>query len=237
MAEDVVLYQFPAIFERNVSPFTLKLEAWLKLAGIPYRIETGMPPFRAPTGTLPALRDGGQLLGDSEHIIAHLSATRGIDLDAGLDVRQRSDATALRCLLECHLYALMTYARWIEPAGWAVTRRHFFAFLPAPARAPAAFALRRTIAARLRGQGLARLPKAQIYAAAAADLDALAERLAANPWLLDGQPRTIDVSAFGFLANIVDRPIPGPLKDLAMARPALADFTQRAAVKFGFAAP
>jgi hypothetical protein len=36
----IELHQFPPVFHRNISPFTLKLEAWLRLAGLPY--ETGL---------------------------------------------------------------------------------------------------------------------------------------------------------------------------------------------------
>ena len=32
------LHQFPPVFGRNVSPFTLKLETWLRLARLPYEV-------------------------------------------------------------------------------------------------------------------------------------------------------------------------------------------------------
>lgn len=44
------LHQFPPVFGRNVSPFTLKLETWLRLAGLPYEVIATRNPGRAPKG-------------------------------------------------------------------------------------------------------------------------------------------------------------------------------------------
>ena len=47
------LHQFPPVFGRNVSPFTLKLETWLRLAEVPYEIVPTRNPARGPKGKLP----------------------------------------------------------------------------------------------------------------------------------------------------------------------------------------
>ena len=46
----VVVVQFPDIWGRNVSPFGLKLEAWLRLADIPYTVEPSTDLGKAPQG-------------------------------------------------------------------------------------------------------------------------------------------------------------------------------------------
>ena len=102
--EPVTLVQFPDVWGRNISPFGLKLEAWLRLAEIPYSVEESTALGKAPKGKLPYIREGGRHIGDSTLIIEHLKATRGIDPDAGLDPRQRAEALALQRLLEEHLY-------------------------------------------------------------------------------------------------------------------------------------
>ena len=49
----VTLVQFPPVWGRNVSPFSLKLESWLKLADIPYDVRDSTNIFKAPKGKLP----------------------------------------------------------------------------------------------------------------------------------------------------------------------------------------
>src|SRR5215213_3908092 len=92
----VVVVQFPDIWGRNVSPFGLKLEAWLRLADIPYTVQPSTDLRKAPKGKLPYIRDDGRTIGDTTLIIEHLKATRGIDPDAGLDTRERAESLALQ---------------------------------------------------------------------------------------------------------------------------------------------
>ncbi len=129
----VVVVQFPDLWGRNVSPFGLKLEAWLRLADIPYTVEPSTDLRRAPKGKLPYVRDEGRLIGDTTLIVEHLKASRGIDPDAGLSARDRAEALALQRLLEEHFYFALVYSRWIDEAGWATLAPAFFGRFPFPA--------------------------------------------------------------------------------------------------------
>jgi glutathione S-transferase len=101
----IKLYQFPPLWGRNISPFTLKLEAWLRLAGLPYQVVPTRNPSKGPKGKLPFIEDDdGTVLGDSSLIIEHLMGTRGIDLDRELSPEQRAQAVSLQRLFEDHLY-------------------------------------------------------------------------------------------------------------------------------------
>ena len=67
------LIQFPrAMGLMNASPFCMKFEVFLKLAALPYQVNSRVLPMRMPKGKLPALRDGDTLVCDSQAIIAHL---------------------------------------------------------------------------------------------------------------------------------------------------------------------
>ena len=115
----VTLVQFPPVWGRNVSPFTLKLETWLKLAEIPYTVRHSTDLGKAPKRKLPFIEDGLVAIGDSSLIIEHLKATRGIDPDAGLSDRERAEALALQRMFEDHFYYVLMYSRWLDPEGWA----------------------------------------------------------------------------------------------------------------------
>ena len=149
----VVVVQFPDLWGRNVSPFGLKLEAWLRLADIPYTVEPSTDLGRAPKGKLPYVRDEGRLIGDTTLIIEHLKASRGIDPDAGLSARDRAEALALQRLLEEHFYFALVYSRWIDEAGWATLAPAFFGRFPFPASRLAAGHFRRRVQRMLQPAG------------------------------------------------------------------------------------
>jgi glutathione S-transferase len=222
----VVLVQFPSVWGRNVSPFALKLETWLRLAGIPFTIEESTRPDRMPKGKLPCIRDDGVLIADTSLVIAHLKATRGIDPDAGLSERQRAEAIALQRLIEDHLYFVMVWARWFDPEGWPRVADGFFSAFPAPLRPIGRLVLRRRFRRMLELQGLGRHRPEEILEMAREDLAALAGFLADKPFFMGDQLTTIDAVAFGFLANILLVPIEGRLKRAAASLPNLVAFCE-----------
>jgi len=68
----ITLYTFgPAFGLPDPSPFVMKAEVLLKMAGVPYRTDT--TGFRkAPKGKLPYIEDGGEIISDSTFIRFHL---------------------------------------------------------------------------------------------------------------------------------------------------------------------
>src|SRR6478609_8917732 len=117
----ITLHQFgPAFSLRTASPFGLKLEAYMKLAGIPYRVENfDGNPSKAPKGKIPFITDDdGRKLGDSALIIQHLIAKHGDKLDAHLTPAERAVGHALRRMTEEALYFAVLYSRWVDDAGF-----------------------------------------------------------------------------------------------------------------------
>ena len=117
----MVVVQFPDLWGRNVSPFGLKLEAWLRLADIPYTVEPSTDLGKAPKGKLPYIRDEGRLIGDTTLIIEHLKSSRGIDPDAGLDERERAEALMLAAAVRGSLL-LRPGLQPLDRRGWLVRR-------------------------------------------------------------------------------------------------------------------
>lgn len=220
-ASTVRLVTFPPLWGRNVSPFALKLETWLRLAGVPFVLRTSLNLGKAPKGKLPFIVDDGVEIGDSTLIIEHLKASRGIDPDAGLDALACARATALQRLVEDHLYFIMVHARWLDPEGAAVLRPAVNELLPWPLR-PFAWPLaQRRVRALLQAQGLGRHDARAILDFARADLDGLSAMLDGRPFFAGDTLTTIDATVFGFLANILFVPIEGPLQRLLLTYPDL----------------
>ena len=56
----IKLYQFPPALELpNASPFCMKLETYLRMAGLPFESVYTLNLRRAPKGKLPFINDGG----------------------------------------------------------------------------------------------------------------------------------------------------------------------------------
>lgn len=219
----IELRQFPSAWGVQPSPFCLKVETYLRLAGIPYKAVEALP-FKAPKGKLPVIVDDGRQVADSSLIIAHLEATLGQPLDAGLTEEQRARAHLLRRTCEESLYFALVHARWSDPAGWPKTRQAFFGDMPPVVRQVVPLLVRRGILAALRGQGYGRHSQDEVYALGIADLDALAACLDPGSFALGDRPRTIDATLYAFLFSIVTPPLENAMKRHALSLPVIGGY-------------
>ncbi|CAD5374360.1 Glutathione S-transferase [Rubrivivax sp. A210] len=229
----IKLYQFaPAFGLPNASPFCMKVETWLRMAGLPYRAVNSGDVLKAPKGKLPYIDDDGTLVADSQFIIEHLKSRHGVKLDAGLSPGQQAQATAFQRLFEENLYWAVVHTRWINEAGWALTKEAFFAAVPMPLRLLLPTLARRGLRAELRGQGMGRHGETEIHAIGCRDITAVADFLADRPFLLGDQPSSIDATAYAFLANLLWVPIDSPIKRQAQAQPNLEAYCRRMKARF-----
>ena len=226
----IQLYQFaPAFGLPKASPCCMKLETYLRMAALPFEV----PRFsmrhmqHAPKGKLPYIVDGARTVADSGLIIGYLKATYGDPLDAWLNAEQRAVALAWQRLLEEHLYWAAVYTRWMEPAGWALTRSAFFAGMPAPLKWIVPPLARRGMAKELHGHGMGRHAHEDVYELGRRDITALADFLDDKPFFMGAQPSTLDAVAYGFLANLLWVPLETDLKRHAQRFPQLEAYCQR----------
>lgn len=228
------LIQFPAAFGiMNGSPFCMKVEVFLKLAGLPYRVNSRVLPMRLPKGKLPALRDGDALVCDSQTIIEHLQRHHAAALPPALQRAESGAEHVLRRMVEEHLYFAMLWHRWIDDAGWAVTAPTFFSHLPGPLRAVVPALVRRKMRRDLVGQGMARHDAGEIAARACADLDAVALTLGELPYFGGEAPGAIDATLYGFLANVLFVAIDNPVQRHLQTLPTLVAYTSRLETQIG----
>jgi len=222
------LYQFPTAFGLpNASPFCMKLETYLRMAGLPFETVASLDMRRAPKGKMPWIDDGGTILGDSNLIIDYLKAKYGDPLDAWLSPAERAVALAFRRLIEENLYWVLLYSRWVDPSGWVHTRPAFFSGLPWPLRAIVPIVARRGLARQIWGQGIGRHGRDEIYAIGIADLSALAAFLGDKPWMMGEHPSVLDAVAYATLANILWAPVDSPLQRHLAGYALVATYCQR----------
>ena len=210
----------------DTSPFVLKTELQLQMAGLVYDRAAAIPP-QAPNGKLPYIDDHGEVVSDSTFIRAHIERKYAVDLDAGLDARQRAEAWAIERLLEDHLYFAMVWFRWIDPDNFAKGPAHFADQAPEGERAQ----MRRDMQARkagdLHAQGLGRHPPGRIAELGERSLDALSQLLGERPFLMGAMPCGVDATALGMLACVSTPFFDTPLRRAAEARPNLVAYVAR----------
>lgn len=210
----------------SLSPFCMKVEAYLKLTRTPYRAVTGNI-FKAPKGKLPFIVDQGEIVADSAAILERFEARREERLDAGMSSTDAALARVIVRTFEEGLYFVLLWNRWLDDRCWAVVAPTFFGMLPPPLRWTVPGLVRRKVRAALVGQGTGRHSRDEAYAMGAADLTALATLLGDKPFFLGDELRSVDLTAYAFLANILQFDVDTPFRAAAQAHPNLAAFVAR----------
>jgi len=229
----IKLYQFaPAFGLPNASPFCMKVETYLRMAGLPYECPRGASHFKAPKGKLPYIDDNGKLVSDSSFIIDYLKATYGDKLDAALTAEQAATARAYQKLLEEDLYWAVLYTRWIDAAGFTFVRNEFFARLAPPLRWILPHLARRGLRRQMHAQGMGRHSRDEIMQIGCRDVAALAVFLGAKPYISGGQPTSFDAGSYAFLANIVWAPPDNPIRQEALKHANLVAYCERMKARY-----
>ena len=118
----LTLYSYPGLFGvADNNGYGLKVFAFLRLAGVPFTHEHIFDASKAPRGQLPYIVDDGETIGDSETIIAHVTAKYRLAIDAALSAAQH-DADLLITRMLDDLYWVMSYSRWKDERYWPAFR-------------------------------------------------------------------------------------------------------------------
>lgn len=222
----IELHQFRRAWGINPSLFCFKVEIFCRLSGIPYKAIPTVP-FKSPRGKLPFIVDEGRIVADSSHIIDHLKAKTGTDIDAGLDAGQRACGHLLRRTCEESLYFVLVYSRWIDDTGWAVAMPEFFRGFNALLKAVIPGRIRKKVGTQLFFQGYGRHSRDEVFAIGAADLAAIATLLSEHAFAVADRPTSFDASLYAVLKNILHPPLESPLKQAAAALPVLSEYLKR----------
>ena len=228
----ITLYTFgPAFGLPDPSPFVMKAEVLLKMAGVAYQTDTGGY-GKAPKGKLPYIRDNGAIVADSTFIRLHLEERHGIDFDKGLSAAERGSAWAFEKLCEDHLYFALLDARWMDDANFDAGPRIFFAAAPSFIR-PAIIAMVRQKARRdLKGQGMGRHARPDIERLGIRALGAVSSFLGEKPYLMGAQPCGADATILAFVAGTLCDRFVTPIRTAAQQHANLVAYRDRLMEEF-----
>jgi glutathione S-transferase len=211
----ITLYTFgPAFGLPDPSPFVMKAETLLKMAGLAYRTDTtGFA--KAPKGKLPYIDDDGVKTPDSTFIRQHLETKHGVDFDRGLSAEQKAVAWAFEKMAEDNLYWTVVEARWNHDDNFNKGPRAFFKAVPAPIRPLVAAIVRRQVRKSLYTQGTGRHRHDEIVTLGCRSLDAIATYLGDKPFFMGAEPKGVDATMFAFVASALCPLFTTPIRDHA----------------------
>lgn len=209
----IELYRFPPLWGLpSPSPFCVKVETYLRMAGLAYEARNMSDPRKAPKGKLPFIRDDGKVIADSGIILDHLRARYGDKLAGDLGARDRATALGLRRMMEEHLFWYIVHVRWRLEPNWSTVRRAFFSQLPLPLRLFLPRLVRKAVAKTLVGHGIGRHSEGELDSMALDDLAALSAYLGDKPYFMGDQPSELDATAYAFLACTLWPPFEIPIR-------------------------
>jgi glutathione S-transferase len=224
----ITLYAFgPAFGLRDPSPFVMKAEVLLKMAGVAYQTDTKTGFRKAPKGKLPYISDNGRLVADSTFIRRHLEQEHGIDFDAGLSPAERAVAWAFEKLCEDHLYWAVVESRWMIPSNFDAGPRTFFRAAPAVIRPVVIAMVRRKIRRDLYGHGMGRHSRPEIEALGVRAIDAISDFLGEKPYLMGAQPCGADATVFAFVTGTLCDRFETPIRSAAERHANLVAYRDR----------
>jgi len=212
----LTLYSYPTLFGvADNNGYGLKVFAFLRLAGVPFRHEHIFDASKAPRGQLPYVLDGDDIVGDSETILHFVTRKYALTIDAALDPSQRTTNLLVTRMLD-DLYWVMSYSRWQDERFWpafrdALLREHPNLTEDGLAKAKA------FNHQRYYYQGIGRFDPDAAMARGLADLEALAALIPSQGYVHGDKPTSIDAAIYGFIANIYFYDIDTPLKQFVTA--------------------
>jgi glutathione S-transferase len=212
----ITLYSYPELFGvADNNGYGLKVFAFLRLAGVPFRHEHIFDASAAPRGQLPYMVDDDETIGDSETIIAHVIAKHRLTIDAALTTAQHDTSHLITRMLD-DLYWVMSYSRWKDERFWPAFRDALLKEHPSLTEAGLRKAQEFNFQ-RYHFQGIGRYAPDAAYARGLADLKVLADLMPANGYVHGAKPTSIDAGIYGFIANIYFYDIDTPLKQFVVA--------------------
>ena len=224
----IELHQFAPHFGLpNASPFCMKVEAFLRLAGIKYDLVEVTNPAKGPYGKAPWIVDQGDIFPDSRIIIEHLNRKHAYPLRNELDeVTLAQHHTIMRMLDESTNW-VMAYERWLVPENAPIMRDTLFEALPPLPRRLVFMMVQKGMRKALHGQGTGRLSRDEIELLGKKDIDALVSLLGDKPYFGGDKAAEIDATTLAYIAGFIHVPIRSKVCDYIREQDSLVAYSER----------
>lgn len=225
----ITLYGFgSALGLVDLSPFVVKTDVMLRLAGLPYQLKAD-PGYmaKAPKKKVPFIDDDGQRVADSFFIGEYLKEKYQIDFDAWLGDEQKAIAHLIIKSLEENFYFCIVYSRWVPEQTWIEFKRHVFAKLPIMLKPIVPKIARKQVLSTLNKQGISRHNEQQVLAIFDHSLRHLSNLLGRQRYFMGGQICQLDIVAYAMLIQVAQSEMTSKFSTQLDQYPNLLDFCHR----------
>ncbi|CAH1790535.1 unnamed protein product [Owenia fusiformis] len=203
-------------FIPSVSPFSIALETFMRVANIQYEVEFVKEyTVNKETGQLPFVIVNGVQVNDSRKIMSHLSELFDVDLDSGLSPVEKVISHAFQRMLNEFTRWTYGYWRYVDQpevfftAGIMDTPELYGISPDDPEKMSKMIdAGRKKILEITDCQGVGRKPKEEIYKIGMDDLKGLSVYLGEKPFMFGDKASIVDCVLFSHLCQIVYLPLP-----------------------------
>ncbi|EGT44526.1 hypothetical protein CAEBREN_08772 [Caenorhabditis brenneri] len=208
--DKVYLIQFPRTgCIPSPSPYSLKLETWFRMAGVDYVNVSNEFKHLSKRGQQPFIELNGLQISDTSIIINHfISNGQGTHLNTVIP-RDKAIEHAFYNLIEHHFTWLGFYSR-SQSFKWIGTQDGYGrAFSGLKAFFLKTFVIPRfesKLKKKCEGQWIGTLTNEERISELKKDIDAISEQLGEKKYLMGDEPRTIDATLFGHLAEVLYTP-------------------------------
>jgi len=213
MTEELRVFTFaPGWGLPSVGPFALKVLAWLAHTRTPYTQVIENRASKGPRGKSPWMEQGGLRLGDSDAIVRHLAAQRGLADPTATNTPAQARARAMQIAFEERFHQILEWDMFMHPDAAEPMRSLIGAGLP-PGFGWIVFAgLRRHFRKQLHARGIGRLAADEIADAGKRMLDGLALCLEdGHGHLASNEPELPDFAVWGQIAPMLCWPMRTPV--------------------------
>jgi len=210
-ADHVYLVQFPRCGSIvSTSPFGIKLETWLRFAGLPYTNISNQLTIGSAKGQIPFIELNGRQFADSQAIIEMLTEKYNVKLTEKMSDLEKAQARALQVYIEESLQRIVVYDR-SRDCSWFATSDGFIDNISGVKKWAFQHLLVGRVQAGLRNilqaQGMGRNSPDEVDEIAKKDLSTLSTILGNKDYLFGHTPNHVDAILFGTLVSLLDPPL------------------------------
>ncbi len=223
----ITLYSFGPLFGLpDPSPFCMKAQMLLKIAGLEYQVDKGGFD-KAPKGKQPYMDDDGETTADSTFIRFHIEKKYDFDFNSGLDDYTAGVAWAVEKMCDDHLYWVLISERWCNLENFNRGPRVFFDAAPALIRPFIASMIRKKVIKATKAHGLGRHSVAEIHLLAGKAIDAMADIMGDNKYMMGNSVSGADATAFAFIDALSCKHFESPVIAMIEKHQNLIDYRNR----------
>ena len=230
----MTLYGYlPAWGCSDMSPFVSYTDAYLRMAGIPFKaviLEKG-DLTKTPKGKLPWIIDSdGTSVDDTQLIQYYLEKKYNDPLDNWLTKEQKAAVTLMhRAIGECW-YWIVVQTRYRRDEDFAIYDPlwvKFLAWLPEEERRAPVEAFRDHLLTQFWWHGAGRNTEREIEVTAEHLTDAMSDLLGDKPYMYGDRPCSIDANMYAGLVHVAYTPFPSPIGRYVRSKPNLVSYMKR----------